>query len=248
MYLIKMADVSYNGYSLKDIKIGISTNILGRIKKYQTGLSNKVELCGMWSPNSDIKTNEKGLLWLAENYMLLRNGESFLLESSKLSDLMRHTEFIFKKETGITLGVKKYTNMHKIEPVCFAINNDIQKKFLTNANDVMRLFDSWNQCPPILQWRIFFRHVTECLLSHNNYEKKQLVDNIEWLQFNSSNMKKPVALIQHDLYIDLEKPANIIIDNLCKLADFLDVNLKIGYKDEGVKYPVAWWLQRHKWR
>jgi len=78
IYAVKTHDLSYADLTIKEVKIGRTSNINSTMSQYNRSHRNP-EILDIWKPNEDLtlSTCEKGVLDLAEEYAHERDGETF---------------------------------------------------------------------------------------------------------------------------------------------------------------------------
>lgn len=78
IYAIKTYELSAQDLTIKEIKLGRTTNIKSTMAQYNRS-HREPEILDMWRPNEDLTLSkcEKGVLDLAERYAHERNGETF---------------------------------------------------------------------------------------------------------------------------------------------------------------------------
>jgi len=78
IYAVKTHDLSYADLTIKEVKIGRTSNINSTMSQYNRSHRNP-EILDIWKPNEELtlSTCEKGVLDLAEEYAHERDGETF---------------------------------------------------------------------------------------------------------------------------------------------------------------------------
>jgi len=78
IYAVKTHDLSYADLTIKEVKIGRTSNINSTMSQYNRSHRNP-EILDIWKPNKELtlSTCEKGVLDLAEKYAHERDGETF---------------------------------------------------------------------------------------------------------------------------------------------------------------------------
>lgn len=99
IYAVKVADLSYSGLKILDVKIGKTTNISSTLTQYRRS-HRGVEILDLWESNQSITLSdcERGVHQIAEKYAYEKDGEKFIFlqESYKkfsenVSLLLRNT-------------------------------------------------------------------------------------------------------------------------------------------------------------
>lgn len=117
IYAIKVADLSYSGLKILDVKIGKTTNINSTLTQYRRS-HRSVEILNLWglNPSMTLLDCEQGVHKIAEKYAYEQEGEKFIFlqESYKkfsenVSLLLRNVskDKLGRKETAIDIGKRK---------------------------------------------------------------------------------------------------------------------------------------------
>jgi len=138
IYAVKTHDLSYADLTIKEVKIGRTSNINSTMSQYNRSHRNP-EILDIWKPNEDltVSTCEKGVLDLAEEYAHERDGETFrflqdgyekfadnislLLESTSMKDLKEDKKEKPKKEKDEKGKKEDYTGE---KPEYFVLDGD----------------------------------------------------------------------------------------------------------------------------
>lgn len=99
IYAVKVADLSYSGLKILDVKIGKTTSISSTLTQYRRS-HRSIETLNLWESNQSITLSdcERGVHQIAEKYAYEKDGEKFIFlqESYKkfsenVSLLLRNT-------------------------------------------------------------------------------------------------------------------------------------------------------------
>jgi negative regulator of replication initiation len=100
IYAIKVADLSYSGLKIIDVKIGKTTNINSTLAQYRRS-SRGIEILDLWESNELLSLSEceKGIHQLAEKYAYESEGEKFIFLQESYSEFSENVSLLLNKTT-----------------------------------------------------------------------------------------------------------------------------------------------------
>lgn len=110
IYAIKIANLSYSGLKILDVKIGKTTNINSTLAQYKRGNRN-AEILNLWELNQSktLSECEKGIHEIAEKYAYEREGEKFIFLQESYKRFAENVGLLLKNISKIELGRKRPT-------------------------------------------------------------------------------------------------------------------------------------------
>lgn len=107
IYAIKVADVSYSGLKILDVKIGQTTNINSTIAQYKRS-HREVEVLDLWelNPSKTLSDCEKGIHRIAERYAYERKGEKFIFLQESYKEFSENVNFLLNNVPKSKIGRK----------------------------------------------------------------------------------------------------------------------------------------------
>lgn len=116
IYAIKVADLSYSGLKVLDVKIGQTTNIKNTLTQYRRS-HRSVEILNLWESNRSktLSDCEKGIHKIAEKYSYEREAEKFIFLQESYEEFSRNVNLLLRRITEqelereeTTFGSSKY--------------------------------------------------------------------------------------------------------------------------------------------
>jgi len=97
IYAIKVADLSYSGLKILNVKIGRTTNLSATLRQYRR-TSQEAEILDLWesNPQKTLSECEEGIHKIAEKYAYERKGEVFTFLQESYKKFSENINLLFK--------------------------------------------------------------------------------------------------------------------------------------------------------
>lgn len=108
IYAIKIAELSYSGLKILNIKIGRTTNPKATLQQYKR-TSHEAQILDLWESNPDksLAECENGIHKIAEKYAYERKGETFIFLQGSYKEFSENVNLILKNVSPEVEKIKK---------------------------------------------------------------------------------------------------------------------------------------------
>jgi negative regulator of replication initiation len=152
IYAIKVADLSYSGLKIIDVKIGKTTNINSTLAQYKRS-SRGIEILDLWESNESLSLSEceKGIQQIAEKYAYEREGEKFIFLQESYQDFSENISLLLNKTTRDKLESIKIQKMTKRKIKKYTGRKPQFVKFQSNTFEVK----TWREVLEVIAKQIY---------------------------------------------------------------------------------------------